>query len=161
MGRFFTVNIIHITDEPVAPRQALNRAVKIFKSLDRTIDEAETLLHIGNIEFEQGPYDQATRRYHNVLKLCKTLDADEMKANVNLSLGAIHQTGDSPLGEAEVAGAEGALFENEADKTNAEARYHYALASVNKIGSGGVHAKQLQNALDQLGKRVNDTSDAE
>ena len=91
MGRFFTVNIIHITDEPVAPRQALNRAVKIFKSLDRTIDEAETLLHIGNIEFEQGPYDQATRRYHKVLKLCKTLDADEMKANVNLSLGAIHQ----------------------------------------------------------------------
>ena len=33
-----------------------------------------------------------------------------MKANVNLSLGAIHQTGDSPLGEVEVAGAEGAAY---------------------------------------------------
>jgi len=108
-------------------------------------------MHIGNIEFEQGSYDQATRRYHKALKLCKTLDADEMRANVNLSLGAIHQTGDSPLGEAEVAGAEGALFENEAYKTNAEARYHHALASVNKIGARGRPCKTASECSGSTG----------
>ena len=35
-------------------RQALNRSSKLFKSLKRPADEAETLLNIGNIEFEQG-----------------------------------------------------------------------------------------------------------
>ena len=126
------------------PKLALRygrRAKDIFTRLETTSALADVYRLFGEVATQAGAADDA----HKFL-------AESRRTQ---------QTGDSPLGETEVAGAEGALFENEADKTNAEARYHYALASVNKIGAGGVHAKQLQNALDQLGKRVNDTSDAE
>lgn len=100
-----------------------------------------------------------------------------MKANVNLSLGAIHQVRGQVARAIKCYYASLMIFKSTEDDSRvghtyyhlgvshreygAWARYHYALASVNKIGAGGVHAKQLQNALDQLGKRVNDTSDAE
>jgi len=93
-----------------------------------------------------------------------------MKADVNLSLGAIHQV------RGQVARAikyyNASLIEQVSGSYDlANENFDYGLAHFEHANdhrrlsqvyfNRGVHAKQLQNALDQLGKRVNNTSDAE
>lgn len=126
---------VKLNDPKLALRYG-RRAKDIFTQLEMTSGVADVYRLFGEVAGMAGAREDAHKFFAESRRM--------------------QQIAESPLGEVEVVSAEGALYENEADATNAEALYQHALSTVSQIGADGVHAQRLQDALNRLQDQLNE-----
>lgn len=116
--------------EPRPAMRYARRARDIFERLSMTSGKADVYRLIGEIAAMTGAEADA----HLMLAESRRLQ----------------QAAESPLGEAEVAETEAAVYEQEDKTHDAGALYQYALATASRIGAEGAHVRRIQDAVDRL-----------